>query len=146
MISNKDITVINEYKGKYYGFFIKGVSFIGKTTRTATEEGLNTADYFTCRIPESTVISKSLVSPVIYLRTESGENLTTEDAFALQLEYPEKWILRPQKTYIVIGEVFSDELNSITNILKNREVYTVVSASDNRIGSPTVRHWRFDCK
>lgn len=53
MIANKDITVINEADGIYFGTYIRGVSCIGKTARTATENGLVSADYFTIRIPKA---------------------------------------------------------------------------------------------
>lgn len=130
MISNKDITVINEYNGKFYGFFIPGVSFIGKTERTATEKGLNSADYFTCRIPEN---------------APQGEYLTPYEWKSLLSAPKNKWALIPQKTLIAIGEITKTELND-ANSLKSREVYRVASAKDNRVGFPALRHWRFDCK
>lgn len=155
MISNKDITLINEYKGNYYGFFIRGVSFIGKTERTATERGLNSADYFTCRIPEDAPEGVYLTSkewniqplpPSEYITTENNEVITTESGIPLETEGDINWALRPQKTYVVIGEVTLEELDNFTNTLKNREVYTVISTKDNRLGVPLVSHWRFDCK
>lgn len=130
MISNNDITVINEYNGNYYGFFIPGVSFIGKTERTATERGLNTADFFTCRIPENAPQGK-------YLTPKEWKSLTSIST--------NKWALIPQKTMIVIGKVTDEELKT-TDSLKTREVYRVSSVKDNRVGFPALRHWRFDCK
>lgn len=155
MISNKDITLINEYKGNYYGFFIRGVSFIGKTERSATERGLNSADYFTCRIPEDAPEGVYLTSkewnvqplpPSEYLTTEDNEVITTESGIPLETEGDITWTLRPQKTYVVIGEVTLEELDNFKEMLKNREVYTVISTKDNRLGFPLVSHWRFDCK
>ena len=155
MISNKDITLVNEYNGQYYGFFISGVSFIGKTERTATERGLNSADYFTCRIPENVPNGKYLTArewniqplpPSTYLLTEDSEIITTENDVPLETEGDNTWAIRPQKTYVVIGEISPKELDNFKDTLKNREVYTVVSTKDNRFGSAMVSHWRFDCK
>lgn len=155
MILNKDITLINEYKGNYYGFFIRGVSFIGKTERTATERGLNSADYFTCRIPEDAPEGVYLTSkewnvqplrPSEYLTTEDNEVITTESGIPLETEGDIAWSLRPQKTYVVIGEVTLEELDNFKETLKNREVYTVIIIKDNRLGYPLISHWRFDCK
>jgi uracil-DNA glycosylase len=130
VILNKDITVINEYNGIFYGFFIPGVSFIGKTERTATEKGLNTADYFTCRIPEN---------------APQGEYLTPYEWKSLSSAPTDKWALIPQKTMIAFGSVTNAELNNV-NSLVTREVYRVTSVKDNRVGFPALRHWRFDCK
>lgn len=153
MILNKDITLVNEYKGKYYGFFIRGVSFIGKTERTATEKGLNSADYFTCRIPENAPEGIYLNSkewniqplpPAEYITAENYDVITTEDDIPFETEGEANWALRPQKTYAVIGELTLYELENFVEVLKKREVYTVVSTKDNRIGF--IPHWRFDCK
>lgn len=155
MTLNKNITVVNEFKGHYFGFYIKGVSFIGKTAKTATESGLNTADYFTCRIPHTSVNgeyispvmwNKNSVPPVICLSAETGDELMTENGYSIDTETPAKWTLLPQKTWIIIGEVTLAELKDITFLLKNREVYTVVAAKENRFGSAAVSHWRIDCK
>lgn len=155
MILNKDITLINEYKGKYYGFFISGVSFIGKTERTATERGLNSADYFTCRIPENAPEGVYLTSkewniqplpPSEHITTENNEVITTESDIPLETEGDITWALRPQKTYVVIGEITLEELDNFKETLKSREVYTVISTKDNRFGFPLANHWRCDCK
>lgn len=93
MILNKNITVINEFNGRYYSFYIEGVSFIGKTAKTVTEKGLNTSDYFICRIPHKS-IKGEYISPlkwrnslrVIHITTESGIELMTEQGFTLDAE------------------------------------------------------------
>ena len=111
MTLNKNITVVNEFKGQYFGFYIKKVSFIGKTAKTATENGLNAADYFTCRIPRISVNgeylspvmwNKNFVPPVECLSAETGDELMTEHGFSSDTEKPVKWTLLPQKTLIVI--------------------------------------------
>lgn len=141
MITNKDITVINESNGVYFGVFLKGVSCIGKTARTATEKGLVSADYFTIRIMEN------LVSEHGFLRTESNEILETEDGSYFELaEADSRFFLLPQKTHIAEGCVADSELEDIKAFLKTHKVYTVVSVGDNRYGTSAVRHWRIDCK
>lgn len=146
MISNKNITVINESNGVYYGAFLRGVSFIGKTARTATEQGLLSADYFTVRIAEQLVSDYGTFARQT-LRTENGECLETENGWYLDLESSrERVLFLPQNTLIAVGAVTDSELQDIKQVLRTHEVYTVVSVGDNRHGSPAVRHWRIDCK
>lgn len=146
MISNKDITVINEENGVYFGTVVRGVSFIGKTARTATEKGLQSADYFTIRIAEHLVKNYGSFA-CQFVTAENGEILETESGFFLEIENEcSRFALIPQKTMIAIGEVTDGDLQDLKNVLRTREVYTVVSVGDNRHGSPAVRHWRIDCK
>lgn len=146
MISNKDITVINESNGVYYGTFLRGVSFIGKTARTATEQGLLTADYFTVRIAEHLIRDYGTFTRSL-LQAENGSAFETESGYYLDLETSEmRVIFIPQKTMIVVGAVTDSELQNIKQVLRTHEVYTVVSVGDNRHGSTAIRHWRIDCK
>lgn len=146
MITNKDITVINESGGVYFGVFLKGVSCIGKTARTATEKGLVSADYFTIRIMENR-ISEYGTTERSFLSTEIGEILETEYGWFLELTAShDRFILLPQKTLIAEGCVTDSELKDIKTFLKTHKVYTVVSVGDNRHGTSAVRHWRIDCK
>lgn len=146
MISNKDITVINEENGVYFGTVVRGVSFIGKTARTATEKGLQSADYFTIRIAEHLVKDYGSITRQ-FVTAENGEILETESGFFLETENSGRiFVLNPQKTMIAVGEVTDGELQDLKKVLRTREVYTVVSVGDNRHGSPSVRHWRIDCK
>lgn len=146
MISNKDITVINESDGVYYGVFLRGVSCIGKTARTATEQGLLTADYFTVRIAEHLIRDYGPFTRDL-LQCENGKCFETESGYYLDLEDSEmRVIFLPQNTLIAVGAVTDSELQNIKQVLRTHEVYTVVSVGDNRHGSPAVRHWRVDCK
>ncbi len=145
MISNKDVTVINESDGTYYGVFLRGVSFIGKTARTASEQGLISADYFTVRIQEQSVNVGAYARQTLH--TENGECLENENGCYLDLECSrERVLFLPQKTMIAVGAVTDSELQDVKQLLRTHEVYTVVSVGDNRHGSPAVRHWRVDCK
>lgn len=86
----------------------------------------------------------SLIGKTVRTATEKG--LVSADYFVLRIPDSErKPLLIPQKTFAAVGE-FEEEITSITDFLKNNRVYTVVSVSDNRIGSAKVRHWRADLK
>lgn len=146
MITNRDITVINESDGIYFGECIRGVSCIGKTARTATEIGLVSADYFTIRIMESLVSDYGSIHRS-FLQDEHGGIFETESGYFLELENSgHRFIFLPQKTMIAIGEVKDTDLKDIKSFLRMHEVYTVVSVGDNRHGTSAVRHWRIDCK
>lgn len=153
MLKNADITVITEKNGEYYLNFFSGVSFVGKTAKTASEKGLFSADFFTLRIPASNgaiFVSakewKAADGTAERLLTEDGECLCTEDGERLCTEGEEIWTLIPNKTYIVRGTVSGSELESIQKLLSTRECYTVMSVSDNRLLSPAVSHIRCDVK
>lgn len=80
------------------------------------------------------------------VRTATEKGLVSADYFVLRIPDSEREpLLIPQKTFVAVGE-FEEEITSITDFLKNNRVYTVVSVSDNRIGSAKVRHWRADLK
>lgn len=117
MVNNTSVTLINYIDGKYVSEIFGNCSLIGKTVRTATEKGLVSADYFVLRIPDGVKDT--------FLRKDP--------------------LLIPQKTFVAVGEI-EEQITSITDFLKNNRVYTVVSVSDNRIGSAKVRHWRADLK
>lgn len=86
----------------------------------------------------------SLIGKTVRTATEKG--LVSADYFVLRIPDGENVpLLIPQKTFAAVGE-FAEEITSITDFLKNDRVYTVVSVSDNRIGSAKVRHWRADLK
>ncbi len=86
----------------------------------------------------------SLIGKTVRTATEKG--LVSADYFVLRIPDGENIpLLIPQKTFVAVGE-FEEKITSITDFLKNNRVYTVVSVSDNRIGSAKVRHWRADLK
>lgn len=154
MIKNADITVINEKSGKYYLKHFSNVSFIGKNSKAINEKGLNSADYFTVRIPVSAIDciladvrewkSASVINSP--LTTESGDFLEAENGEALETGGQNIWAFIPNKSYIVRGTIqYSDTVN-MQRPLSSYEAYTVVSVSDNRNGYPAVQHIRCDIK
>lgn len=149
MLKNAVITVINEVGGIYTSAMLNNVSFIGKTERKLTDSGLLTADYFTVRIPDTqqfTFVKTVNELAALYLQAENSKIIQTENGEPIEICKNNRFALIPQKTFIALGKVNSKELNDIAHLLKNHEVYTVISVKDNRFGSPHVRHWRCDCK
>lgn len=149
MVRNAVITVINEVGGIYTSAVLNDVSFIGKTERTATEKGIQTADYFTVRISDTQQAAFAKTVKEIakqYLQAENGEIIQTESGEPIELYKCSRFALVPQKTLIAMGTVDPQELHDIVSLLKLHEVYTVISVKDNRLGSSFVRHWRCDCK
>lgn len=127
MISNKDITVINEENGIYFGTVVRGVSFIGKTARNATEKGLQSADYFTIRIAEHLVKDYGSFARQ-FVTAENGAILETESGFFFEIENAgSRFALIPQKTMIAVGEVTDGDLQDLKKVLRTREVYSCKS-------------------
>ena len=104
MISNKDVTVINESDGTYYGVFLRGVSFIGKTARTASEQGLISADFFSVRLQEQSVNVGAYARQTLH--TENGECLENENGCYLDLECSrERVLFLPQLSLCGLGDL-----------------------------------------
>lgn len=154
MLTNANVTIINQWGNKYYAIPFRAVSLVTKAIRTATEKGLVSADTATLRIPIDSVTVeyltpeqwKSLEAKPIQttLTTESLATLTTEAGEPLTDELNSFWTLIPQKTYVLNRLIEAQEIDSITTLMTKEKVLTVYSVGDNRRGS--LQHWRCDCK
>jgi hypothetical protein len=137
MLTNADITIFNKWYNRetrldeWKRTQIRGVNWYGGQKVTVTDNGLQSADAYTVRIPAvSAPQGKQFVLPENYASAES-------DALA------GLWTLRTGDV-VVRGLVAGDIAQAADVTGKYSQCFTVTGWRDNRRGSPAVQHWRID--
>ncbi len=129
MLKNANITLFNEFDGKFYPTVFKGVSWCGKTQTAITSSGLVCEKSFIIRIKEG---------------AESKPYLPEKEWQALpENKRADYWTLQSSaRDYIADSLIESPE--SFTEICKKYNVSRVFGFSDNRQG--VLNHWRIDAR
>ena len=138
MTTNADITIFNKWYNRetrldeWKRTQIRGVNWYGGQAVAVTDNGLQSADTYTVRIPAASAPQgKQFVLP---------ENYASADSAALT----DLWTL--QSGDIVVRGLVDDTPAGDTDITQkyNDRCFMVTGWRDNRRGGSLVQHWRVD--
>ena len=137
MLTNADITIFNKWYNRetrldeWKRTQIRGVNWYGGQKVTVTDNGLQSADAYTVRIPAASAPQgKKFVLPEDF-KAAAGNALAG------------LWTL--QSGDLVVRELIADDIAKAADVTgKYSQCFTVTGWRDNRRGSPAVQHWRID--
>ena len=139
MNTNADITIYNKWFNKatrldeWKRVPVKGVNWYGGQAVTVTDNGLQSADTYTVRIPiTSAPPGRAFALPEDWAACAAGA-------------LGQLWTL--QAGDIVVRGLIDEDIEKAADVTgKYGQCFMVTGWKDNRRGSPAIQHWRIDGK